>query len=60
MSWHQAPEMGTWPIEDGHRALNGVTSTVKDLGCSLVKVYLSLSGTAIILCLCYDGVKDYG
>ena len=49
-----------WPIEDGHRALNGVTSTAKDPGCSLRKVCLSLSGTRIIPCLCYDGFKDHG
>ena len=41
-----------WPIEDGVLVLNGVTSTVKVRGCLLVKVYLSLSWTRIIPCLC--------
>ena len=44
--------MGMWPIEVGLRVSNGVTSTVKGLGCSLVKVYLSLNGTQIMSCLC--------
>ena len=44
-----------WPIEDGHRASNGATSTAKDRGCLLVKVCLSLNGTVIMSCLCYDG-----
>ena len=58
MSLHPLLEMGMWPIEDGHLVLNGVTSTAKALGCSLVKVYLSLNGTVTIRCLCCDGVKD--
>ena len=49
-----------WPIEDGRRVSNGVTNTAKGRGCLSVKVYLSLNGTLTMLCLCYDGVKDYG
>jgi len=41
-----------WPIEDGLRALNGVTSTAKDRGCLLVKVCLSLNGTQTMCCSC--------
>ena len=44
--------MGTWPIEDGVRVLNGVIPTAKDRGCLLVKVFLSLNGTQIMSCLC--------
>jgi len=41
-----------WPTEDGHRVLNGVTSTAKGLGCLSQKVCLSLNGIQITLCLC--------
>jgi hypothetical protein len=41
-----------WPIEDGHRASNGVTSTAKALGCLSAKECLSLNGTRIMSCLC--------
>ena len=44
-----------WPIEDGNLVSIGVTSTVKDPGCLLVKVCLSLNGIQTMLCLCYDG-----
>jgi hypothetical protein len=47
-----------WPTEDGVLVLNGVTSTVKDRGYSLVKECLSLSGIRTMSCLCYDG-DDY-
>jgi len=41
-----------WPIEDGLRVLNGVMQTVKDRGCLLVKVCLSLNGIQTMSCLC--------
>ena len=44
--------MGMWPIEDGLLVLNGAMRTVKDRGCSLAKVYLSLNGIQIMSCLC--------
>jgi hypothetical protein len=52
VSRHQAQGMDMWPIEDGHRVSNGVTSTAKDPGCSSVKVCLSLNGIVIMSCLC--------
>ena len=41
-----------WPIEDGRRVSNGVTSTAKGRGCLFQKVCLSLSWIVIMSCLC--------